>query len=33
MMEYFQECFWVWVMFLDLGGDSDWVRIRWWCVP
>ena len=31
-MEYFQECFWVWVMFLDLGGDSDWVRVGWWCV-
>ena len=32
MVEYFQECFWVWVVFFDLGGDSDWVRIRGWCV-
>ena len=28
MMEYFQEGFWVGVVFFDLGGDSDWVRIR-----
>ena len=32
MVEYFQECFWVWVVFFDLGGDSDWVGIRGWCV-
>ena len=27
-MEYFQESFWVGVVFFDLGGDSDWVRDR-----
>ena len=32
MVEYFQECFWVGVVFFDLGGDGDWVRIRRWCV-
>ena len=32
MMEYFQKCFWVGVVFFDLGGDSDWVRIRGGCV-
>ena len=32
MMEYFQEGFWVGVVFFDLGGDGDWVRIRGWCV-
>ena len=31
-MEYFQECFWVGVVFFDLSGDGDWVRIRGWCV-
>ena len=31
-MEYFQEYFWVWVMFFYLGGDGDWVRVGWWCV-
>ena len=31
-MEYFQECCWVGVMFFYLGGDSDWVRVGWWCV-
>ena len=32
MVEYFQEGFWVGVMFFDLGGDGDWVRIGGWCV-
>ena len=31
-MEYFQKYFWVGVVFFDLGGDSDWVGIRRWCV-
>ena len=33
VMKYFQESFWVWVVFFDLGGDSDWVGVGWWCVP
>ena len=33
MVEYFQEGFWVGVVFFDLGGDSDWVGIGGWCVP
>ena len=32
MVEYFQECFWVGVVFFDLGGDGDWVRIGRRCV-
>ena len=32
MVEYFQEGFWVWVMFFDLGGDGDWVRVWRWGV-
>ena len=32
MVEYFQEGFWVWVVFFDLGGDGDWVGIGGWCV-
>ena len=32
VMEYFQECFWVGVVFFDLGGDGDRVRVREWCV-
>ena len=32
VMEYFQECFWVGVVFFNLGGDGDWVGIRGWCV-
>ena len=32
MMEYFQEGFWVGVVFFDLSGDGDWVRIGGWCV-
>ena len=32
VVEYFQECFWVGVVFFDLGGDGDWVRVRGWCV-
>ena len=32
MVKYFQECFWVGVVFFDLGGDGDWVRVRGWCV-
>ena len=32
MVEYFQECFWVGVVFFDLGGDGDWVGVRGWCV-
>ena len=32
VVEYFQECFWVGVVFFDLSGDSDRVRIRGWCV-
>ena len=32
MVEYFQEGFWVGVVFFDLGGDGDWVRIWGWCV-
>ena len=32
MVEYFQESFWVGVMFFDLGGDGDWVRVWWWGV-
>ena len=31
-MESLQECFWVGVMFFDLGGDGDSVRVGWWCV-
>ena len=31
-MEYFQECFWVGVVFFDLDGDGDWVGVRRWCV-
>ena len=30
VVEYFQEGFWVGVVFFDLGGDGDWVRIRRW---
>ena len=32
MVEYFQEGFWIGVMFLDLGGDGDWVRVWRWGV-
>ena len=32
MVEYFQKGFWVWVVFFDLGGNSDRVRVRGWCV-
>ena len=32
MVEYFQERFWVGVVFFDLGGDGDWIGIRGWCV-
>ena len=32
VMEYFQECFWVGVVFFNLGGDSDWAGVRGWCV-
>ena len=32
MVEYFQEGIWVGVMFFDLGGDGDWVRVRRWGV-
>ena len=32
MVEYFQEGFWVGVVFFDLGGDSDRVGIRGWRV-
>ena len=32
MVEYFQEGFWVGVVFFDLGGNGDWVRIGGWCV-
>ena len=32
MVECFQECFWVGVVFFDLGGDSDWVRVGGWHV-
>ena len=32
-MEYFQEGFWVGVVFFDLGGNSDWVRVGGWGVP
>ena len=32
VVEYFKECFWVGVVFFDLGGNGDWVRIRGWCV-
>ena len=32
MVEYLQKHFWVGVVFFDLGGDSDWVGIRRWCV-
>ena len=32
VMEYFQECFWVGVVFFDLSSDGDWVRIGGWCV-
>ena len=32
VVEYIQECFWVWVVFFDLGGDGDWVRVWGWCV-
>ena len=28
VMEYFQECFWVGVVFFDLSGDGDRVRNR-----
>ena len=30
MVKYFQESFWVGVVFFDLGGDGDWVRVRRW---
>ena len=32
MVEYFQKCFWIWVVFFDLGGDGDWVRVQGWSV-
>jgi hypothetical protein len=32
MVEYLQEGFWVGVVFFDLGGDGNWVRIRRWGV-
>ena len=32
LMEYFQEGFWVGVVFFDLGGDGDRVGIGRWCV-
>ena len=32
VVEYFQEGFWVGVVFLDLGGDSDRVRVGRWRV-
>ena len=32
VVEYFQECFWVGVVFFDLGGDSDWVGVWRWGV-
>ena len=32
VVEYFQEGFWVGVVFFDLGGNGDWVRIGRWCV-
>ena len=32
VMEYFQEGFWVGVVFFDLGGYDDWVGIRRWCI-
>ena len=27
VVEYFQELFKVWVVFFDLGGNGDWVRV------
>ena len=32
MVEHFQESFWVRVVFFDLGGNSDWVRVGGWHV-
>ena len=32
MVEYFQEGFRVGVVFFDLSGDGNWVRIRGWRV-
>ena len=32
MVEYLQEGFWVGVVFFDLGGDGDWVRVGRWRV-
>ena len=31
-MEYLQEGFWVRVVFFDLSGNCDWIRIGGWCV-
>ena len=28
VVEYFQECFWIGVVFFDFGSDGDWVRVR-----
>ena len=27
VVEYFEELFQIWVVFLDLGGYGDWVRV------
>ena len=32
VVEYFEELFTIWVVFLDLGSNGNWVRIWWWCV-
>ena len=32
VVEYFQEGFWIGVVFFDLGGNGDWVRVRRWGV-
>ena len=31
-MEYIQEFFKIWVVFSNLSGHGDRVRVRWWCI-
>ena len=32
VVEYLQEGFWIGVVFFDLGGNSDWIRVGGWGV-